>query len=52
MVLGGNEWLMLVDRYWDVVEWLIWMQSGIGPMQGQANHFYRYAPEKVMLLFI
>ena len=23
------------------------MQSGIGPMQGQANHFYRYAPEKI-----
>merc|ERR1712098_985794 len=22
-----------------------WMQSGIGPMQGQANHFFRYAPE-------
>jgi glutathione S-transferase len=23
------------------------MQSGIGPMQGQANHFFRYAPEKI-----
>lgn len=23
------------------------MQSGIGPMQGQANHFYRYAPTKI-----
>lgn len=23
------------------------MQSGLGPMQGQANHFYRYAPEKI-----
>lgn len=21
--------------------------GGIGPMQGQANHFYRYAPEKI-----
>lgn len=20
---------------------------GLGPMQGQANHFYRYAPEKI-----
>ncbi|TVY81150.1 Disulfide-bond oxidoreductase [Lachnellula suecica] len=35
------------DKYWEVVEWLTWMQSGIGPMQGQANHFFRYAPEKI-----
>ena len=34
-------------EYWEVVEWLTWMQSGIGPMQGQANHFYRYAPTKI-----
>lgn len=34
-------------QYWETVEWLTWMQSGIGPMQGQANHFYRYAPEKI-----
>jgi len=35
------------DEYWEVVEWIVWMQSGIGPMQGQANHFYRYAPTKI-----
>ena len=35
------------DKYWQTVEWLTWMQSGLGPMQGQANHFYRYAPEKI-----
>lgn len=35
------------DEYWEVVEWLVWMQSGLGPTQGQANHFYRYAPEKI-----
>jgi len=21
------------DRYWEVMEWMTWMQSGIGPMQ-------------------
>ena len=35
------------NRYWEVMEWMTWMQSGIGPMQGQANHFFRYAPEKI-----
>lgn len=35
------------DKYWQVVEWLTWMQSGIGPIQGQASHFFRYAPEKI-----
>ncbi|KAK8206641.1 Glutathione S-transferase 2 [Zalaria obscura] len=35
------------DDYWEMVNWIIWMQSGIGPMQGQANHFYRYAPTKI-----
>ncbi|KAK2605012.1 hypothetical protein N8I77_007892 [Diaporthe amygdali] len=35
------------SEYWEVVEWVVWMQSGIGPMQGQANHFHRYAPERI-----
>ncbi len=28
-------------------EWLYWQVGGLGPMAGQANHFRRYAPEKI-----
>ena len=35
------------DEYWECVCWVMWMQGGLGPMQGQANHFYRYAPQKI-----
>ena len=30
-----------------VIQWLQFQMAGIGPMQGQANVFYRYAPEKI-----
>jgi len=31
----------------EVIQWLMFQIAGIGPMQGQANVFYRYAPEKI-----
>lgn len=31
----------------EIIQWMMWAQGGLGPMQGQANHFFRYAPEKI-----
>ncbi len=34
------------DRY-EVVQWVMWQVSNLGPAAGQANHFRQYAPEPV-----
>lgn len=37
---GTREW-------YEMNNWLFFQNAGVGPMQGQANHFTRYAPEKI-----
>lgn len=32
-----------------VIQWVMFQMGGIGPMQGQANVFFRYLPEKIQL---
>lgn len=34
-------------EHFETLEWLFFQNAGVGPMQGQANHFFRYAPEKI-----
>ncbi|KAI8928704.1 glutathione S-transferase [Entophlyctis helioformis] len=29
------------------IQWVFWQVGGLGPMMGQANHFVKYAPEKI-----
>lgn len=34
-------------EYYEMNNWLFFQNAGLGPMQGQANHFSRYAPEQI-----
>ncbi|KAF8508123.1 glutathione S-transferase [Gautieria morchelliformis] len=35
------------NLYSEELQWMLFAHGGVGPMQGQANHFFRYAREKV-----
>jgi len=35
------------DLETEMISWINFQMGGGGPMQGQANHFFRYAPEKI-----
>ncbi|KAH7135855.1 glutathione S-transferase [Dendryphion nanum] len=34
-------------EYYETNNWLFFQNAGVGPMQGQANHFARYAPSPI-----
>ncbi|KAJ7638752.1 glutathione S-transferase C-terminal-like protein [Roridomyces roridus] len=35
------------DDYSEMLQWIFFAHGGVGPMQGQANHFNRFAPEDI-----
>jgi len=41
------HWPAGSDEESETLQWIFFAHGGIGPMQGQANHFNRYAPERI-----
>lgn len=35
------------DNYSELLQWIFFAHGGVGPMQGQSNHFNKYAPESI-----
>jgi len=44
---SGKLWGGTPRERHTVLQWLMFQMAGVGPMQGQANVFFRYAPEKI-----
>jgi GST-like protein len=42
-----DPWLADAKRRSTVMQWLMFQMGGVGPMQGQANVFVRYFPERI-----
>lgn len=36
-----------LKQKYESIEWLMFQMASVGPMFGQANHFVKYAPEKI-----
>ena len=46
-----SDWQFMpqdMRQRFDVVQWLMFQMGGVGPMLGQAHHFRKYAPEKIL----
>ncbi|KAG1745817.1 glutathione S-transferase [Suillus paluster] len=35
------------NEYSEMIQWMFWAHGGVGPMQGQANYFNRFATEDI-----
>ena len=44
---GSPLWPADPQRRSQVLQWLMFQMAGVGPMQGQAHVFVRYAPERI-----
>jgi GST-like protein len=44
---SGRFWSADAQQRSVATQWLMFQMGGVGPMQGQANVFFRYAPEKI-----
>lgn len=40
----GFDPVLQPNDYSEMLQWMLWAHGGVGPMQGQANHFNRFAP--------